>query len=124
MHNAARRRAQAPPRSYARAVAGYDADFEQELLEAITTAIGEASRVTDASAMVIRTAETASALITALASVLAMSPAALRSPTAIRRTIDELGKRLRRPIAAAERDPEVQAFVRRCFRSTEVEGSA
>jgi hypothetical protein len=53
-----------------------------------------------------------------------MSPAAVRSPTAIRKTIDDLGKRLRRHVAAAQTDPEVQDFVRRCFNGERVRGQA
>jgi hypothetical protein len=113
-----------PRFTYGRAVAGFDQEFEHELLEVITTAIAEASIVSDANVMAIRTGETASALITALAAVLAISPAAARSPTAIRHTIDELGKRLRRRIASAERDPSVQEFLRRCFNVTDVAGRA
>ena len=102
--------------TYARAAAGYDADFERKLIEAITTAIGEASIITDANVMAIRTGETASALLSVLAAVLAMSPAVTRSPTAIRKTIDELGKRLRRRVAQAERNADMQDFLRRVFR--------
>jgi hypothetical protein len=38
--------------------------------------------------------------------------------------VDELGKRLRRRIAAAEDDSALQEFLRRVFRGTDVEGSA
>jgi hypothetical protein len=108
--------------SYARAVAGFDDDYERALVEAITRAIAEASMVTDANIMVIRTGEAASALVTALASVLALSPAATRSPSAIRKTIDNLGKRLRRRVAAAESNADMQDFIRRAFRGTDVGG--
>jgi hypothetical protein len=53
-----------------------------------------------------------------------MSPAATRSPTAIRRTIDDLGKRLRRQIAAAEASEDLQEFISRTFRGNDVEGTA
>ena len=59
--------------------------------------------VNDCNAAVIRTGEAAQALLTALACVLAMSPSATRSPAAIRRTVDEIGKRLRKQGRAAER---------------------
>ena len=88
--------------TFARATLEYDKAHERALLEAITRAIFESSTVSDANAIVIRTAEAAEALLTVLAGILAMSPSATRSPTAIRRTIDDLGKRLRRQIAAAE----------------------
>jgi hypothetical protein len=110
--------------SYARAAAGYDEAFERELLEAITRAIADASMVSDCNAIVLRTAETASALLTALAGMLAMSPAATRSPTEIRRTCDALHKKLRRLIAQAERDAHVQDFVARVFRGANVRGRA
>ena len=42
----------------------------------------------------------------------------------MRTTVSELGKRLRRRVAAAERDPVTQEFVRRAFRGTATEGSA
>jgi hypothetical protein len=113
-----------PRFTYARAAAGYDAEHEQQLLAAITAAIVETSRVADANVIALRTGEIASALLTALAGILAMSPAATRSPTAMRKMVDELGKRLRRRIAAAEDDSALQEFLRRVFRGTDVEGSA
>src|SRR5262245_793820 len=66
--------------------------------------------VSGANAMIVRTGEATSALLTVLAGMLALSPAAVRSPTAMRKTVDELGKRLRRQVAAAESDPELHAF--------------
>jgi hypothetical protein len=110
--------------TYGRAAAGYDAEFERRLVDEISTAIASASMVVDANALVLRTGETASALITVLASVLAVSPAATRSPTTLRRTIDELHKRVRRRLAAAEADSAVQDFVRHCFNGTNVGGRA
>jgi hypothetical protein len=105
-----------PRTTLARATAGYDEAFERSLVDAVTIAIADASRATDANCIALRTAETASALVTCLAGILAMSPAATRSPTALRRVIDEIGKRLRRRIASAERSPELADFLRRCFR--------
>jgi len=106
--------------TYARAAAGYDDEFEEHLVDVITTAIAEASMVTDAQVMMLRTGETASALLTVLASVLALSPAAVRSPTALRKTVDELGKRLRRRVAGVQ--GEADAFRRRCFNSDDPAG--
>ena len=110
--------------TFARATLEYDKDHERALLEAIKRAIFESSTVSDANAIVIRTGEAAEALLTVLAGVLAMSPAATRSPTAIRRTIHDLGKRLRRQIAAAEASEDLQEFISRTFRGNDVEGTA
>ena len=110
--------------TYDRATSAYDKDHERALMEAITRAIFESSTVSDTNATVIRTGEAAEALLTVLAGILAMSPAATRSPTAIRRTIDDLGKRLRRQIAAAEASEDLQEFISRTFRGNDVEGTA
>jgi hypothetical protein len=113
-----------PRTTYARAAAGYDLQFEQKLTEQITAAIVAASLVTDANVIILRTRETASALVTALATFLAMSPAATRSPTAMRKITDELGKRLRRRVALAAADPGLQEFMRRTFNGTDDGGHA
>jgi hypothetical protein len=110
--------------TYARACAGYDEEFERALVAAITTAIAETSLATDAEVMMLRTGETASALLTVLAGVLAMSPAATRSPTATRKMLDDLHRKLRRQLMEAERSADVREFASRCFRNTDVEGSA
>ena len=110
--------------TYDRATSAYDKDHERALTEAITRTIFETSAVSDADAIVIRTAECAQALVIVLAGVLAMSPAATRSPTAIRRTIDDLGKRLRRQIAVTEASEDLQEFISRTFRGNDVEGTA
>ena len=110
--------------TYDRATSAYDKDHERALMEAIMRTIFETSAVSDADAIVIRTAECAQALVIVLAGVLAMSPAATRSPTASRRTIHDLGKRLRRQIAAAEGSEDLQEFIRRTFRGNDVEGTA
>jgi hypothetical protein len=110
--------------SFARATLEYDKAHERALMEAITRAIFESSTVSDANAIVIRTAETAEALLTVLAGILAMSPSATRSPTAIRKTIDDLGKRIRRQIAAAEGSGDLQELFRRAFRGNDVKGTA
>jgi hypothetical protein len=72
--------------------------------------------------MVLRTGETAEALLPVLAGIIAMSPASTRSPTAIRKTIDNLGKRLRKKIAAAERSGDLQDFVARTFHDGSTRG--
>jgi hypothetical protein len=109
--------------TYDRATSTYDKDHERSLTEAITLTIFEPSAVSDADAIVIRTAECTQALVIVLAGVLATSPAATRSPTAIRRTIDDLGKRLRRQIAAAEANEDLQEVISRTFRGNDVEGT-
>jgi hypothetical protein len=53
-----------------------------------------------------------------------MSPSATRSPTALRKTIEELHRRLRRRVAAGVVDPELQEFLRRAFRGAGIEGNA
>ena len=110
--------------TFARATLEYDKAHERALVEAITRAILESSTVSDANAIVIRTAETAAALLTVLAGTFAMLPSATRSPTAIRKTIDDFGKRLRRKISAAEASEDLQEFMRRTFRGNDVEGTA
>ena len=102
----------------------HDEAHEQALLEAITQAIFEASKVSDCNAVVIRTGEATQALLTALACILAMSPSVTRSPAAIRKTVDDLGKRLRRQVASAEQSPDLGEFVRRSFRNAAEGGSA
>jgi hypothetical protein len=110
--------------TFDRAAAGYDADHERALMAAILRAIADASKVTDTDAVVLRTGEAASALLTCLAGVLAMSPSMTRSPSALRRMLDELGKRLRSRLAEAERNPEMQDFIRRVFHGTGTDGTA
>jgi hypothetical protein len=110
--------------SYARAVGGYDGDFERALVDAITETIAKASIVSDCNAMIIRTGETASALLRMLASVLALSPEVTRSPATIRDTVDDFSKRLRREVTATAADPDVREFVQRAFRGDAAEGMA
>ena len=110
--------------TFARATLEYDEAHERALLEAITQAIFETSRVSDCNPVVIRTGEAAQALLTALACVLAMSPSVTRSPAAIRKTIDDLGKRLRRRGASTEQSPDVKDFVRQSFRGDDTGGHA
>ena len=110
--------------TFARAMLDYDEAHEAVLVEAITRAIFESSTVSDANAIVLRTGETAKALLTALAGVLAMSPSVSRSPTAIRKTVEELGKRLRRRASAAEQNADMREFLRRTFRDGGTEGNA
>ena len=113
-----------PSATFARATLEYYEEHERALLDAITQAIFETSRVSDANAIVVRTGEATQALLTALACVLAMSPAATRSPAAIRKTVDDLGKRLRTRVAAAEKNANLKDFIRQSFRNTGDGGNA
>jgi hypothetical protein len=100
--------------TYARATLEYDFEHEQALMQAITEAIFATSMVSDCAA-VIRTAETAEALLTVLACVLALSPAMTRSPTALRETVDGIGKRLRSKVSATEKSGALKRFYSRDF---------
>src|SRR6476469_6285409 len=113
-----------PSATFAKATLEYDAEHERALLEAITEAIFEASRVSDCNAVVIRTGEAAQALLTALACVLAMSPSATRSPSALRKTCDDFSKSLRRKVGAAEQNSDLQEFMCRTFSGSDTEGTA
>jgi hypothetical protein len=109
--------------TYARA-AGYDDEHEAKLVAAITTAIAKASKVSDIDALVIRTGEAASALLSVLSFVLALSPSATRSPTAMRKTCEELHRRLRKRVASAETNQDLQDFVARVLHGGDVGGHA
>jgi hypothetical protein len=61
--------------TFARVTLEYDKAHERAPLKAITEAIFEASRLSDCNAVVVRTAETAEALLTVLAGILVMSRA-------------------------------------------------
>ena len=110
--------------TYAKAVLEYDEAYVRALLDAITQAIFETSRVSDANAIVVRTGEATQALLTALACILAMSPSVTRSPTAIRKLGDDIVKRLRRKVAVAEQYPDLKDFVRRSFWGNDEGGRA
>ena len=111
--------------TYASAAAGYDDEHEAAaLVAAITDAITRTSIVSDAAVICVRTGEAASALLTVLATISAMSPTAVRSPTSMRKMCDELHKRLRRRVSAADASEELQEFVRRAFRGNDVGGHA
>ena len=57
--------------TYERAAAGWDDTHEHELAAAIFKAIADSSIISDVNCCVVRTGETASALLTVLATVLA-----------------------------------------------------
>jgi hypothetical protein len=96
-----------------RAIAGYDLAFEQRLTEAIIAAIADASRIDDC--LVIRTGESAAALVNCLATMLALSPASTRNRAAIRQTVDAFGKKLSAKVRTAEGSPDFYDFKSRCF---------
>ena len=80
--------------------------------------------VSDCRLAAIRTGECAEALLTILACVLAMSPSVTRSPAAIRKIVDEIGKRLRGKVAAAETNEVLRELFRHSFRGNDVGGNA
>jgi hypothetical protein len=97
---------EAPRTTYERAVRrSHDAELVQTLLHAIVEAIFEASRVSDAKAVVLRTGELTDALVVALASVLALRPEG-RVPSQLRMLTEDIGRRLRRDVAQFRNDAE------------------
>jgi hypothetical protein len=91
-----------------RAQAGYDAAFEAELGEVILRAIGDGSMIDGV--LVLRTGESAAALVNVLASVLALSPSSTRSRAAIKQTADGFRRKLLARVRQAERDPLFSDF--------------
>lgn len=96
-----------------RALAGFDQVFEERLTEAIMTAIADASRIDDC--LVIRTGESAAALVTVLASMMALSPASTRSWAAIKQVADGFRRKLAAKVRAAEREPAFADLKARAF---------
>jgi hypothetical protein len=101
------------PKLVERALAGFDQAFEKLLTEAIMTAIADASRIDDC--LVIRTGESAAALVTVLASMMALSPSSTRSRAAIKQTADGFRRKLAAKVRAAESDTAFSDFKNRCF---------
>jgi len=97
----------------------YDPTFERTVTAELIETITRISIVTDAPVMVLRTAETASALLSVLALILAMSLHDARSPAAIQRTTDDLARRLRRRAADAEANENLRTVRRRSFHGNE-----
>ena len=106
--------------TYDRATSIYDNGYESASMEAITRSILETSAVSDA---VVRTGEIAAALITALACTLATSPSATRTSAAIRKVVEDIGKSLRRQVASAEENVDIQEFLKRSFSGDDVGGN-
>jgi hypothetical protein len=110
--------------SYERAIRGFDPEFERAVVDAVTAAIAQVSRCTDADVLALRIGEVTAALVTVLASTIALSPAVTRSPTQLRKFLDETTKRLRRKAMQAAADPDPKQFRERAFNGTDVGGSA
>ena len=94
--------------TYARAVAGFDPAFCDVLIEKITAAIAEASFVTDAPIMAIRTGETLEALTVCLIGTACMCPT-FDTPSELREFTEKLSKRIRRTVSKARADPTFAA---------------
>jgi hypothetical protein len=90
---------------YARATAAYDPAFEQSLADAIIETIATKSLVSDANVMVLRTDETATALVIALETIMALSPT-MDTPSELRRFAEHTAKRLRKNISKLSADPD------------------
>jgi hypothetical protein len=91
--------------SYARATAAYDPAFEQLLADAIIETIAAKSLVSDANVMVLRTGETAAALVFVLEMVMGLSPT-MDTPSEVRKFAAHTAKRLRKNIAKLRANPE------------------
>jgi hypothetical protein len=94
--------------SYARAAAGYDADFRKRLADAICTAIAETSLCTDAKVLCLRTGETRDALVDCLITVMALSPH-YDVPSHLREFAEQLARKIRREVARQRADPPPEA---------------
>ena len=96
-----------------RALDGLDPDFETRMVEVLTSAIVTTSMVEDghgAQILVLRLAETSSALTTILASLMSLSPAAASNDQAIKQTSRRFRHALHRKVGVARHD-----FLRRTF---------
>ena len=96
--------------AYARAIAGYDRDFERMLVQSITKTIATKSQVADAPIIALRTGETIGALVTVLEMIAALTPA-FDAPSNLRRFTEHTSKRIRRNVARVRADPEFGAHV-------------
>jgi hypothetical protein len=93
-----------PRTTYERAAAGYDPAFRKTLADAILVAIGEASVVTDANLMVLRTGETRDALVDVLITIMGMTPF-YDVPSHLREFAEHLAKKIRRDVARLRAEP-------------------
>jgi hypothetical protein len=86
--------------TYARAVAGYDAEFRRRLTEAILTTIARESMITVVNVMAIRSGETVDALVDVLIITMAMMPC-FDVASKLRKACETLCKRVRVEVARA-----------------------
>ena len=89
---------------YATAAREYDLTFKDTLVKEISKAIAEASIVTDAPVMAIRTGETIEALTVCLIAFASLSPH-FDTPSHLREFADTLAKRIRRSVAKNRANP-------------------
>jgi hypothetical protein len=109
------------PGAFDLAQAGYDDGHEQALVEAIITAISNASLISEPPVLCLRTGEITSALAKVLASTIAMSPSRVRSPAEIRKTCETIRRKVTALVRDAERDPVFADLLARCFRDDDHE---
>ena len=105
-----------------KALEGFDDAHEQRLLDAIVSAIVDASMLDDGAGkpvLALRLGETAQALTTALALVLALSPPAAHNDAAIKQTSQSFRRKLRARVHHARRDPDLHEFLRQSFNHTD-----
>jgi hypothetical protein len=102
-----------PSKLVERAMAAYDEGHERKLADAVIRTIADQSMIDGV--MVLRTGESAAALVTALASILALSPSCARSRAAIRKTSEAFRKKLAANVRAAEQSPDLYELKRRAF---------
>jgi len=102
--------------NFARAAQGYDSEFAAALADEICKTIANASRLTDAPMLAIRTGETMEALISALVAVGSFCPA-FDQPRQLRLFADALRKRLIKNIGRARASPPPEAERMFGFRS-------
>ena len=101
--------------TFARAAAGYDEAFERQLVEVITKAIFEESVASDIEIVALRPAETCEALLVVLSAMLAMSPPTVRTPAAIRKTTNDMRRKLTSIVREAEQNVGLQTFRLRSY---------
>src|SRR5262245_56386779 len=109
-----------PLRKSVRATNARQYNAEAGVVEVIGNAILDASWIIDA---VVAIREMIAVLTTILANMIAPSSSAVR-PSSMRKICDELHKRPRRRVAAAEASGEMRDFPRRVFSGKDVEGCA
>jgi hypothetical protein len=103
----------APSNKLERAQAGYDEAFERKLADVIIRAIADQSMIDNV--LVLRTGESAAALVNVLASIMALSPSSTRSRAAIKQVADSFRRKLLARVRQAESDPLFSDFKSRCF---------